>query len=325
MIFSVIGLAVVVGAIIVIVKFTIPFAAESFASNSWSTTTGTVVRNVLRSKVSGGERSTSLSIGYLYTVDGVELLGTRVKIDESFEKDTKIASRYPTGKSVLVHFDPDRPWRSVLEPGPVFGLTIFFPLIMLVLGGLFAGLPLLAARTHPPLQSEGSTDASKGRRLTGVLFMGVGVIVVVFGVVMGFLVMAVLGNGGAAKKNIAAWSVVPATVTESGFEEIPGKKASTWQGRIAYEYEVDGEPYASRDYAWKGGGDMHPSAEVVYENRPGDAVMVHVNPQDHTQSYFTATPVETEMTQDIFMLMPTCMLASGLAFACVGLVLILRA
>jgi len=91
-----------------------------------------------RSKTSGSYRA---AITYGYTVEGVEHVGKRIVIGAVSSKKKaraeELVGRYPEGGEVEVHYDPEDPGSSVLEPG-VHGGAYFLPalgLIFLLLGG----------------------------------------------------------------------------------------------------------------------------------------------------------------------------------------------
>ncbi len=57
-------------------------------------------------------------VEYEYTVNGVKYLGHRVGLsgDDSFSTESEIIGKYRTGMDVSVHYDPQNPANSVLEP-----------------------------------------------------------------------------------------------------------------------------------------------------------------------------------------------------------------
>ena len=329
LVFTLCGIALLVGAVIVMVSFTIPITQESLASSSWPTASGKIVESRVESKSRPGKKSTTKSIiKYLYMVDGVELLGERVKADESFENDFNIKSRYPRERSVQVHYNPERPWKSVLEPGFEFGLSFFFPLVMLVLGALFAFLPSYSERRKKKRLAEGAEIPKQAGKVMGGFLIAFGVISVVFALVMGVVASVALGGDAKKASDTTTWTAVEGNVLESGFVETQerGEKEKTWEGHIEYRYEQDGEAYTSSRYALGVGRDPKPEGEAVYGNRPGDTVTVYVDPANPASAVFATTPLKKSWgAYSIFMLIPTCMVSCGLVFAAVGLVTVLRA
>lgn len=327
LIFTLCGIALLVGAVLLVVKFTIPIMQESFASSSWPTTNGKIVESRIKLKQSPGKKSSTQSIiKYLYTANGVELLGERVKVDESFEKDTAIKSRYPTGKSVQVYYDSKAPWRSVLEPGFEFGLSIFFPLVMIILGVLFSLLPSFIARKKKKALAEGAELPKSRGKVMGGFLIAFGVVSVVFAVVIGLIVMVALGGNSKKTMDVSSWLPVSGSVVESGFVETDEKKTKTWAGQIEYRYVQDGVEYTSSQYGFGLGGELRPDGEAVYQNRPDNSVTIYVDPKNPANAVFTTSPKQEAWgAYSIFMLVPTCMVICGLVFVGVGLVTVLRA
>ena len=59
-------------------------------------------------------------ISYEYTIDDRQFNGDRVSFGDYSGSAThakEIVARYPLGKQVVVHFDPNSPAAAVLEPG----------------------------------------------------------------------------------------------------------------------------------------------------------------------------------------------------------------
>lgn len=120
------------------------------SSASWPTTQGEVVYSSLEQSMStDSDGDSSVTYGakivYNYQVGGQQLTGDRRVFSESRSSNARraqeIANRYPVGSTVTVHYDPNNPPVSVLEPGVGFGGMIV-PLIML--GLLIFGLYKLA-------------------------------------------------------------------------------------------------------------------------------------------------------------------------------------
>jgi hypothetical protein len=114
------------------------------ASASWPTADGVVMRSeVTRSTDSEGGDSYSPEVTYSYNVNNTNFVNDMIKFGEnsysSRRKADEIAGNYPVGKNVTVYYDPEKPERSVLEPGVsagsfiVIGIGVFFILITLVI------------------------------------------------------------------------------------------------------------------------------------------------------------------------------------------------
>jgi hypothetical protein len=92
------------------------------ASTTWPTVEGTVLTSsVEHSTDAEGGDSYSPVVVYRYTVNGQTFENNTIKFGEnsygSRRKADGIASAYPVGMKVNVHYDPDQPERSVLEAG----------------------------------------------------------------------------------------------------------------------------------------------------------------------------------------------------------------
>jgi hypothetical protein len=92
------------------------------------------------------------AIAYAYEVDGVPVQGTRVQFGAAKNERVKAAAqdavaRYTPGQTVQVHYNPERPGESALEPGiaPFWRKRLLFAVVMLVLGAC-GWLAAVAAR-----------------------------------------------------------------------------------------------------------------------------------------------------------------------------------
>jgi hypothetical protein len=113
------------------------------ASAAWPTAEGTITSSeVTRSTDAEGADSYSPEVTYTYSVNNAGYSNDTIKFGEnsysSRRKAQEIVDNYPAGKNVTVYYDPERPDRSVLEPGVsagsyiVLGIGVFFILITLV-------------------------------------------------------------------------------------------------------------------------------------------------------------------------------------------------
>jgi len=114
------------------------------ASASWPAAEGKItISGVSHSTDSDGADSYSPEITYTYTVNNVSQTNKTIKFGEnsysSRKKAEGIANSYPVGKNVTVYYDPEKPARSVLEPGVsagsyiVIGIGVFFILLTLII------------------------------------------------------------------------------------------------------------------------------------------------------------------------------------------------
>lgn len=117
------------------------------ASALWPTADGVVTRSeVTRSTDPDNGDSYSPEVTYTYTVNNVSQTDKTIKFGEnsysSRRKADEVVGNYPVGKNVTVYYDPEKPERSVLEPGVsggsyiVIGIGIFFILITMVVSAI---------------------------------------------------------------------------------------------------------------------------------------------------------------------------------------------
>lgn len=130
-----------------------PLRDQAVASRSWPATEGRIVRSTLEESRKDGKTHYSADIGYEYQLDGRTLTGSRVWIGDAYSSSPgnefrTAVKRYPVGRQVQVHYDPQDPTESVLEPGPTWSGSLLFliGLGVLAIGGLLllsAVVPLL--------------------------------------------------------------------------------------------------------------------------------------------------------------------------------------
>jgi len=114
--------------------------SRGMASASWPVAPGRVIESyVSEDRDSDGDRTYEPVVRYEYTVNGLTYDGDRVHFGEFSSSDSgrseRIVARYPPGAPVEVHYRPDAPETSVLEPG--FNAGILLPLII---GVVFIGV-----------------------------------------------------------------------------------------------------------------------------------------------------------------------------------------
>lgn len=135
---------------------------NAMASSSWPTVTGTVTasdveRQRSRSGTRRNRRKTSYraNVAYEYSVDETKYASDQVSFGEYASSNPnfaqQIVNRYPKGKRVEVHYDPQQPEVAVLEPGASW--SSFFPLgfglIFSVVGAALCITALFAAAGQP--------------------------------------------------------------------------------------------------------------------------------------------------------------------------------
>jgi hypothetical protein len=91
------------------------------STQTWQSTTGTILMSSVQSSYSGRSHSTYPVIVYSYVVNGQSYQSQRVKAGEQF-LNVRVAgqaqatvARYPIGASVTVYYDPSNPAESALE------------------------------------------------------------------------------------------------------------------------------------------------------------------------------------------------------------------
>jgi hypothetical protein len=102
---------------------------DARASMSWPTAEGVIGRSeVTESSDSEGGTSYSPEVTYTYQANGLLQEGERIKFGEnsysSRRRAEEIIAQYPVGTRVTVHYDPEQPDHSVLEPGVTGGSYI---------------------------------------------------------------------------------------------------------------------------------------------------------------------------------------------------------
>jgi hypothetical protein len=122
----------------------VPGVLSAFASAGWPATEGRILATSIDSRPSRRSGFTyELVLSYSYTVDGREYTGDRIdfidgvqaKAREELERERQRYG-FVDGETVMVHYDPADPARSVLWPG-------FDPRRAGGLGFLVVGMPLL--------------------------------------------------------------------------------------------------------------------------------------------------------------------------------------
>lgn len=153
--------AIVIGALLVaggwFTAFSLgkPLRDRAAASINWPTTEGRITRSQLERSKKEGRTMYSADVAYEYVLDGKTFGGDRVWFGDNARSSDPTAwkravERYPMGSGVQVHYDPDDPQESVLEPGLTWAGSVIYlvGLGILALGGLIvlsAMLPLLLA------------------------------------------------------------------------------------------------------------------------------------------------------------------------------------
>jgi len=93
-------------------------------SESWPTVQGSVLQSkVVTSHDSKGRSTYSADVQYAYRIGGKEYKSNKIDTragtwSSSDSSDAyEEVNQYPIGRSVAIHYNPDKPWVAVLEPG----------------------------------------------------------------------------------------------------------------------------------------------------------------------------------------------------------------
>lgn len=91
------------------------------STQTWQSTTGTVVMSSVQSKHTGKSYSHYPVVVYLYQVNGQQYQSQRIKAGEQF-LNVRVAGqaeatvqKYPIGSTVTVYYNPSNPTEAVLE------------------------------------------------------------------------------------------------------------------------------------------------------------------------------------------------------------------
>jgi hypothetical protein len=122
--------------------------AQVRATEQWPTTDGKVISTSVESRGTGNQVTYHALILYEFRLHGAVFHGTRLGIgDQDFRSRAEaqqVTDRYPPGRDVLVHYNPNVPGESILQPGST---TWFW--VVVGLGGVFVLLGLVLAVTLP--------------------------------------------------------------------------------------------------------------------------------------------------------------------------------
>ena len=145
---------------------------RGYSSKNWPTTDGNVVSTEIqtvrrRDSDRAFDTDYRLLVRYRYVVQGNEYqshqlrFGSMVHDEQAAAKEQQ--KRYPRGKAVEVHYDPDNPSVAVLLPGVGAGgwVAMILGLVNALIGlGLLVWLPRLLANRSMVPRSPDSSDAA---------------------------------------------------------------------------------------------------------------------------------------------------------------------
>jgi len=119
----------IVGAVILV--YTINLSYQSNSSTNWPTTQGTILSSEVESHTTkkydkNGHASTSTDyrakILYQYAINGTYYSSDEISLMYSsfwgdINEAQQLVEKYPAGKNVTIHYNPESPSEAVLEPG----------------------------------------------------------------------------------------------------------------------------------------------------------------------------------------------------------------
>jgi hypothetical protein len=91
------------------------------STQTWQSTTGTVLMSSVQESYSGGSHSTYPVVVYQYDVSGQRYQSQRIKAGEQFlnvritGQAEAAVQKYPIGSTVTVYYNPSNPSEAVLE------------------------------------------------------------------------------------------------------------------------------------------------------------------------------------------------------------------
>ncbi|MDP2653307.1 MAG: DUF3592 domain-containing protein [Candidatus Omnitrophota bacterium] len=123
---------------------------KSKLSMTWPTVEGVVSSSDMgRHRDSDRGTTYSADVTYRYVLEGTTYVSSKVRygsLNTSNPADAqRVLNRYPVGTKVSVHFNPDDPYESVLEPG-MHGGVWFFPVFGSVFALVGAGMMFAVSR-----------------------------------------------------------------------------------------------------------------------------------------------------------------------------------
>lgn len=227
-------------------------------------------------------------IRYEYAVNGKRFKGQRVSIGEDLGnfRVAETLARYPVGKAVVVHYNPENPAEAVLEneaPEGIWGTMAGFIAVMAVLliGGTVGFDRLLSAL-------KAGSDRAPEVLTVALALAGMALFV-------GLLAFVLQRQQAAARH----WLNTQGTVVRAAVERFWVVEAadadaagSTWRrllmrADVEYSYTVAGVVYNSNRIAL--GGKFYASRALLVRGaarrlRAGEAVQVFYNPDDPAEA-----------------------------------------
>ena len=120
-------MGIAVALLVLLAAFSLAVAGRDLwrdrASSRWPTVPGRITEVGVEKRRLHRRTVFVCRVAFRYVVDGAEYRSTQASFDDywgmgpSEAAAATLATRYPEGKTVTVHYDPRQPERGVLEPG----------------------------------------------------------------------------------------------------------------------------------------------------------------------------------------------------------------
>ncbi|MDE0935855.1 MAG: DUF3592 domain-containing protein [Mariniblastus sp.] len=141
----ILGLVFAIVGFVVVYFFGMPIVTKAKASLEWPQVSGVVTASEIQSHRGDDGTTYSADVTFDYTVNDEKLSGDTVYFGDNVQTSSrstpaKTVRKYPVGKEIQVHYSPESPDESVIEPGATWSsyFLLIFGSIFLAVGGLVA-------------------------------------------------------------------------------------------------------------------------------------------------------------------------------------------
>src|SRR4051812_630290 len=255
---------------------------------TWKETPCEIIVSEIREMGDDGRRTDNFRvyIKYQYTFGERSFVSENVRRKpQSFSdygRASQLIGRFPAETKAVCYVKSTEPSRAVLlRDNPAFLLTIFFPLIFVVIGAggiYFVWRPTRIAQEQSQPISERATKRTSqafGRVFFSVfLLVGLGFLYAFFLRPMFWIISA------------KQWSAVTCTIISSNLRSHSSSDGTTYSVNIFYTYEFHGQEYKANRYSFMGGSSSgyRGKQHIVEQYPPGKSAVCYVNPNDPTQA-----------------------------------------